>query len=100
VPGPDDVYVSPSLIRRFGLRTGDVVQGQVRAPKEGERYFALLRATTVNFDSPEVARHRVHFDNLTPYYPTKKLNLEVPGQKDASPGSSSSWRRWARASAP
>ena len=84
VAGPDDIYVSPSQIRRFGLRTGDVVQGQVRAPKEGERYFALLRANTINFDTPEVARHRVHFDNLTPYYPTQKLNLEVPGQRDAS----------------
>ena len=84
VAGPDDVYVSPSQIRRFALRTGDVVQGQVRAPKEGERYFALLRANTVNFDTPEVARHRVHFDNLTPYYPTQKLNLEVVGQKDNS----------------
>ena len=84
VAGPDDVYVSPSQIRRFGLRTGDVVEGQVRAPKEGERYFALLRANTINFDTPEKARHRVHFDNLTPYYPTKKLNLEVAGQKDPS----------------
>src|SRR3954452_25346991 len=84
VAGPDDVYVSPSQIRRFALRTGDVVQGQVRAPKEGERYFALLRANTVNFDTPEVARHRVHFDNLTPYYPTQKLNLQVIGQKDNS----------------
>ena len=84
VAGPDDIYVSPSQIRRFALRTGDVVQGQVRAPKEGERYFALLRANTINFDTPEVARHRVHFDNLTPYYPTQKLNLEVVGQKDNS----------------
>src|SRR3954453_5311606 len=84
VAGPDDIYVSPSPIRRFGLRTGDVVQGQVRAPKEGERYFALLRATTINFDTPKVARHRVHFDNLTPYYPTQKLNLEISGQKDMS----------------
>ncbi len=84
VAGPDDIYVSPSQIRRFGLRTGDTVQGLVRAPKEGERYFALLRADTINFDPPEVARHRVHFDNLTPYYPTRKLNLEVPGQKDLS----------------
>jgi transcription termination factor Rho len=84
VAGPDDIYVSPSQIRRFGLRTGDVVQGQVRAPKEGERYFALLRANTINFDSPEVARHRVHFDNLTPYYPTEKLKLEAEGQKDVS----------------
>lgn len=84
VAGPDDIYVSPSQIRRFALRTGDVVQGQVRAPKEGERYFALLRANTINFDPPEVARHRVHFDNLTPYYPTEKLNLEVVGSKDNS----------------
>ena len=84
VAGPDDIYVSPSQIRRFGLRTGDVVQGQVRAPKEGERYFALLRANTINFDVPETARHRVHFDNLTPYYPTRKLNLEFLGQKDVS----------------
>ncbi len=84
VAGPDDIYVSPSQIRRFGLRTGDTVHGLVRAPKEGERYFALLRADTINFDPPEVARHRVHFDNLTPYYPTEKLNLEIPGQKDLS----------------
>ncbi len=75
--GPDDIYVSPSQIRRFGLRTGDLVDGEVRAPKEGERYFALLRVNTINFDPPEKARHRVHFDNLTPYYPTQKLKLEV-----------------------
>jgi transcription termination factor Rho len=84
VAGPDDIYVSPSQIRRFGLRTGDIVHGNVRAPKEGERYFALLRANTINFDTPEVARHRVHFDNLTPYYPTEKLTLEIAGQKDFS----------------
>ncbi|MEO1093001.1 MAG: transcription termination factor Rho [Pseudomonadota bacterium] len=84
VAGPDDIYVSPSQIRRFGLRTGDVVEGQVRAPKEGERYFALLKVDSINFDRPEMARHRVHFDNLTPYYPTQKLNLEVEGQKDYS----------------
>ncbi len=84
VAGPDDIYVSPSQIRRFGLRTGDSVQGQVRSPKEGERYFALLRATAINFDPVEVARHRVHFDNLTPYYPTERLHLEMPGQKDYS----------------
>ncbi|WP_235031386.1 transcription termination factor Rho [Geminicoccus flavidas] len=84
VAGPDDVYVSPSQIRRFGLRTGDVVHGLVRAPKEGERYFALLRANTINFEEPEKARHRVHFENLTPYYPTEKLKLEVPGIKDMS----------------
>jgi transcription termination factor Rho len=74
--GPDDIYVSPSQIRRFGLRTGDLVDGEVRAPKEGERYFALLKVNTINFDPPERARHRVHFDNLTPYYPTEKLTLE------------------------
>jgi len=84
VAGPDDIYVSPSQIRRFGLRSGDVVTGQVRAPKEGERYFALLKVDTINFDRPETARHRVHFDNLTPYYPTEKLGLEVEGQKDFS----------------
>ena len=82
--GPDDIYVSPSQIRRFGLRTGDVVDGEVRAPKEGERYFALLRVNTINFDPPERARHRVHFDNLTPYYPTEKLKLEAEGAKDIS----------------
>ncbi len=77
VAGPDDIYVSPSQIRRFGLRTGDVVDGEVRAPKEGERYFALLRVNTINFDPQDRARHRVHFDNLTPYYPTEKLSLEI-----------------------
>jgi transcription termination factor Rho len=82
--GPDDIYVSPSQIRRVGLRTGDLVDGEVRAPKEGERYFALLRVNTINFDQPERARHRVHFDNLTPYYPTEKLNLEAEGAKDIS----------------
>ena len=82
--GPDDIYVSPSQIRRFGLRTGDIVDGEVRAPKEGERYFALLRVNTINFDPPEKARHRVHFDNLTPYYPTEKLTLEVEGVRDIS----------------
>ena len=80
----DDIYVSPSQIRRFALRTGDIVQGQVRAPKEGERYFALLRANTINLDTPEQARHRVHFENLTPYFPTERLSLEVEGRKDTS----------------
>ncbi len=86
VAGPDDIYVSPSQIRRFGLRTGDIVDGMVRAPKEGERYFALLRVNTINFDVPERARHRVHFDNLTPYYPTQKITLEMekPPSKDVS----------------
>lgn len=76
LPGPDDVYVSPSQIRRFGLRTGDTVSGSVRAPKEGERYFALLKVQEVNFQSPEANAEKVLFDNLTPLYPTQKLNLE------------------------
>ena len=84
VAGPDDIYVSPSQIRRFALRTGDIVQGQVRSPKEGERYFALSRANTINLDEPEKARHRVHFENLKPYFPTEKLNLEMAGAKDMS----------------
>ena len=75
--GPDDVYVSPSQIRRFGLRTGDTVEGQIRAPKPGERYFALLKVNKVNFEEPSKAYHRVHFDNLTPLYPEEKLSLEI-----------------------
>lgn len=75
--GPDDVYVSPSQIRRFGLRTGDTIEGQVRAPKTGERYFALLKVNKVNFEEPSKAYHRVHFDNLTPLYPEEKLSLEI-----------------------
>ena len=70
LPGPDDIYVSPSQIRRFALRTGDTVEGQIRAPKEGERYFALLKVNKINFEDPEKPRHKVHFDNLTPLYPT------------------------------
>jgi len=77
LPGPDDIYVSPSQVRRFGLRTGDTVEGQIRAPKEGERYFALLKVNQINFDPPENARHRVNFDNLTPLYPDSKLTLEI-----------------------
>lgn len=75
--GPDDIYVSPSQIRRFGLRTGDTVEGQIRAPKTGERYFALLKVNKVNFDDTTKALHRVHFDNLTPLYPDEKLKLEI-----------------------
>ncbi len=75
--GPDDIYVSPSQIRRFGLNTGDTVNGQIRAPKSGERYFALLKVSQINFDSPEKATHRVKFDNLTPLYPNSRLKLEV-----------------------
>ncbi|HEV7910595.1 MAG TPA: Rho termination factor N-terminal domain-containing protein, partial [Methylocella sp.] len=84
--GPDDIYVSPSQIRRFGLRTGDTVEGLIRGPKEGERYFALLKVNTINFEDPEKIRHKVHFDNLTPLYPDERLKLEVddPTRKDLS----------------
>ena len=78
LPGPDDIYVSPSLIRRFDLRTGDTVSGQVRPPKEGERYFALIKVEAVNFEHPDVAREKVLFDNLTPLYPQERIRLEVP----------------------
>ncbi len=74
--GPDDIYVSPSQIRRFGLRTGDTVDGQIRAPKDGERYFALLKVQLINFEDPEKARHKIRFDNLTPLYPEERLNLD------------------------
>jgi len=77
LPGPDDIYVSPSQIRRFGLRTGDTIEGEIRQPKEGERYFALLRINTINFEPPEKARHKINFDNLTPLYPDERLRLEV-----------------------
>ncbi|MAX47806.1 MAG: transcription termination factor Rho [Rhodospirillaceae bacterium] len=80
--GPDDIYVSPSQVRRFGLRTGDTVEGQIRAPKDGERYFALLKVNQVNFDDPDQVRHRINFDNLTPLYPNEKLHLEIEGQDD------------------
>jgi transcription termination factor Rho len=79
LPGPDDIYVSPSQIRRFDLRTGDTVSGQVRQPKEGERYFALIKVEAVNFEHPEVAKNKIFFDNLTPLYPEERLKLEVPG---------------------
>ena len=84
LPGPDDIYVSPSQIRRFGLRTGDTVEGPIRAPKDGERYFALLKVTTINFEDPEQIKHKVHFDNLTPLYPTRwlKMELDDPTIKD------------------
>ncbi|MBT5107836.1 MAG: transcription termination factor Rho [Rhodospirillaceae bacterium] len=89
LPGPDDIYVSPSQIRRFGLRTGDTVEGQIRAPKDGERYFAMLKVRKINFDEPESVRHRINFDNLTPLYPDQKLILEGddtdPDNKDFAP---------------
>jgi transcription termination factor Rho len=84
--GPDDIYVSPSQIRRFSLRTGDTVEGQIRSPKDGERYFALLKVNSINFEDPDKARHKVHFDNLTPLYPEERLEMEVvdPSKKDMS----------------
>ncbi len=84
LPGPDDIYVSPSQVRRFGLRTGDTVEGEIRSPKDGERYFALLKVNKINFDEPDKLRHRINFDNLTPLYPDEKLSLELgdPTKKD------------------
>ena len=84
LPGPDDIYISPSQIRRFSLRTGDTVEGQIRSPKEGERYFALLKVNRINFEDPEKARHKVHFDNLTPLYPDERFKMETedPTRKD------------------
>ena len=81
LPGPDDIYISPSQIRRFGLRTGDTVEGPVRAPKDGERYFALLQVSKINFEDPEKARHKIAFDNLTPLYPNKQFVMEVETTK-------------------
>ena len=82
LPGPDDIYVSPNQIRRFGLRTGDTVDGEIRPPKDGERYFALQKINEINFESPESARHKVHFDNLTPLYPDQWLRLEVENSEN------------------
>ncbi len=86
LPGPDDIYVSPSQIRRFGLRTGDTVAGSIRAPREGERYFALVKVDLVNFENPDNVRHKVHFDNLTPLYPEERMTMEIddPTLKDRS----------------
>ncbi len=77
LPGPDDIYISPSQIRRFALRTGDTVDGLIRAPKDGERYFALVKVSAINFEDPDSARHKVHFDNLTPLYPETRFTMEV-----------------------
>ena len=84
--GPDDIYVSPNMVRKFGLRTGDTVEGEIRGPKDGERYFALTNVKSINFDDPDVVRHRVNFDNLTPLYPDERLNLDTldPTVKDKS----------------
>jgi len=84
--GPDDIYVSPSQVRRFSLRTGDTVSGEIRAPKDGERYFALLKVNTINYDDPDQVRHRITFDNLTPLYPDRRIKLEVElGMKAPEP---------------
>ena len=85
LPGADDIYVSPTQVRKFGLRTGDTVEGEIRAPKDGERYFAMVQINKINFDDPEVLRHRINFDSLTPLYPDEKLKLEM----EAAPAS---WR--------
>ena len=85
LPGPDDIYVSPSQVRRFGLRTGDTVQGQIRAPKDGERYFALLKVKNINFGEPDDVRHRINFDNLTPLYPDAKLHMEISNDEINDP---------------
>lgn len=77
LPGPDDIYVSPNQVRRFGLRTGDTVEGEIRAPKDGERYFALQKVNTINFEKPESLKYRINFDNLTPLYPEQRLHLEI-----------------------
>lgn len=83
--GPDDIYVAPVQVRKFGLRTGDTVEGEIRAPKDGERYFALLKANTINFDPPEAIRHKLVFENLTPLYPDKKLKMEVEMRGEIAP---------------
>ena len=77
LPGPDDIYVSPSQVRKFGLRNGDTVEGEIRSPKDGERYFALLKVKQINYEEPDVVRHRINFDNLTPLYPDERLRLET-----------------------
>ena len=81
LPGPDDIYVSPSQIRRFNLRTGDVTAGQIRPPKEDERYFALLKVEAINYEDPELARDKILFDNLTPLYPNQRISLETDADK-------------------
>ena len=85
LPGPDDIYVSPSQIRKFDLRTGDTVSGQVRPPKDGERYFALIKVEAVNFEDPEVTRNKIFFDNLTPLYPQERIRLETTKENLTGP---------------
>ncbi|QDH15163.1 transcription termination factor Rho [Oecophyllibacter saccharovorans] len=82
LPGPDDIYVSPAQVRRFGLRPGDTVEGEIRSPRDGERYFALLKVNTINFEAPDAVRSRINFDNLTPLYPERRLKMEVDMQEE------------------
>ena len=86
LPGPDDIYVDPKLVRKFGLRSGDTISGEIRSPKDNERYFALSQVTSINFSTPEQSRNKVHFDNLTPLYPDERLHMEIedPTRKDVS----------------
>ncbi|WP_198377820.1 transcription termination factor Rho [Neoroseomonas rubea] len=86
LPGPDDIYVSPAQVRRFALRTGDTVEGQIRAPKDGERYFSLLKLNAINFEPPEALKHRINFDNLTPLYPNRRLKMENPEVESVAKG--------------
>ncbi|MEI8321025.1 MAG: transcription termination factor Rho [Alphaproteobacteria bacterium] len=92
LPGPDDIYISPSQVRRFSFRTGDIVEGQIRAPKEGERYFALVKVNKINFDEPEKIKHRINFDNLTPLYPDEALKMEFDSEKTNKTGKDSTTR--------
>ncbi|MDD2796006.1 transcription termination factor Rho [Acidocella sp.] len=87
LPGPEDIYVSPAQVRRFSLRTGDTVDGEIKAPKEGERYFALTKVDKINFESPDAVKHRINFDNLTPLYPTSRLKMEVELTEPTAKGS-------------
>ena len=86
LPGPDDIYVSPTQVRRYALRTGDSVEGQIRAPKDGERYFALLKLNTINFEPPDAVKHRINFDNLTPLYPDRRLKMEMENFQSVAKG--------------
>ena len=99
LPGPDDIYISPSQIRRFNLRTGDVVSGQIRPPKEGERYFALLKVEAINYEEPERAREKILFDNLTPLYPERAPPARARSRRVHDAHHRSAYRRSARGSA-
>ena len=85
LPGPDDIYVSPDMIRQYSLRTGDTIEGVIQAPSENERYFAITKVSQINFDDPAKSRHKVHFDNLTPLYPDERLWMETDDPSDQRP---------------